>query len=56
MAALVDGVRQVCWSSTQFYSVDFFTIKDWCKKVRFQQTHNQGLRQLFLIVSLDLRA
>ena len=26
------------------------------KQVRFQQTHNQGLRQLFLTVSWDLRA
>ena len=26
------------------------------KLVRFQQTHNQGLRQLFLTVSWDLRA
>ena len=27
-------------------SIIFFTIKDLCKKVRFQQTHNRGLRQL----------
>ena len=33
---------------TQLYSVDFFTFKDRCQKVRFQQTHNQGLRQLLL--------
>ena len=33
-----------------------FTIKDRCKKVRFQQTHNEGLRQLLLTVSLDLGA
>ena len=33
-----------------------FKIKDQCKKVRFQQTHNQGLRQLLLTVSWDLRA
>ena len=33
-----------------------FKIKDRCKKVRFQQTHNQGLRQLLLTVSWDLRA
>ena len=32
------------------------TIKDRCKKVRFQQTHNQGLRQLLLTVFWDLRA
>ena len=28
-----------------------FKIKDQCKKVRFQQTHNQGLRHLLLTVS-----
>ena len=33
-----------------------FKIKDQWKQVRFQQTHNQGLRQLFLTVSWDLRA
>ena len=33
-----------------------FKIKDRCKKVRFQQTHNQGLCQLLLTVSWDLRA
>ena len=33
-----------------------FTIRDQCKKVRFQQTHNQGLRQLLLTLSWDLRA
>ena len=33
-----------------------FTIKDRCKQVRFQQTHNQGLRQLFLTVSWELCA
>ena len=27
-----------------------FTIKDQCTKVSFQQTHNQGLRQLLLTV------
>ena len=32
-----------------------FTITDWCAKVRFQQTHNQGLHQLLLTVSWDLR-
>ena len=31
-----------------------FKIKNWCQKVRFQQTHNQGLRQLLLTVSWDL--
>ena len=29
-----------------------FKIKDQCKKVRFQKTHNQGLRQLLLTVLL----
>ena len=33
-----------------------FTFMDWCQRVRFQQTHNQGLRQLLLTVSWDLRA
>ena len=32
-----------------------FKIKDRRKKVRFQQTHNQGLRQLLLTLSWDLR-
>ena len=44
------------WSLTQFYSVDFSKSRINVKKVRFQQTHNQGLRQLLLTVSLDLRA
>lgn len=35
------------WSLTQFYSDDFSK----CKKVCFQQMHNQGLRQLLLTVS-----
>ena len=26
---------EVCWSLTQFYSVDFFTIKDQCKNSAF---------------------
>ena len=30
-----------------------FTIKERCNIMHFQQTHNQGLRQLFLTVSLD---
>ena len=47
---------QLWWSLSGFYSVEFFTIKDRCKKVWFQQTHYQGLRQLFLTVSRDLRA
>ena len=33
-----------------------FKIKDRCKQVRFQHTNNQGLRQLLLTVSWDLRA
>ena len=33
-----------------------FTIKDRCRKVRFQQRHIQGLHQMFLMVSWDLRA
>ena len=37
------------WSLTQFYSVNF-TIKDGCKQVRFTESNNQGLHQLFLIV------
>ena len=52
LLCVVTGV----WSLTQFYSVDFSSIKDRCKVVRFQQTHNQGLRQLLLTVSWDLRA
>ena len=32
-----------------------FTIKDRCKQMHFQQTHNQGLRQMLLTVSWDLR-
>ena len=44
---------QQVWSLTQFYT---FKIKDRCKQVRFQQTHNQGLRKSLLTVSWDLRA
>ena len=36
---VADAHNQV-WSLTQLYSVDFFTVRDWCKKVRFQQTPN----------------
>ena len=43
------------WSLTQFYSVDFSKLRS-SVKIRFQQTHNQGLRQLLLTVSWDLRA
>ena len=44
------------WSLTQFYSVDFSVSRLGVDKVRFQQTHNQGLRQLFLSVFWDLLA
>ena len=44
------------WSLTQFYSVEFSKSRIDVKKVRFQQTHNQGLRQLLLTVSWDLNA
>ena len=43
---LVTNSILFCW---------LFTFNDQCKKVRFQQTHNQGLHQL-LTVSWDLRA
>ena len=33
-----------------------FTLKDWSKKSRFQQTQKQGFCQLFLTVSWDLHA
>ena len=33
-----------------------FTSKDRYKQVRFQQSHNQGVRQLLLTVSWDLCA
>ena len=49
------GTQQV-WSLTQFYSVDFSQSGIGVGKVRFLQTHNQGLRQLLLTVSWDLRA
>ena len=52
--ALLD-LEQV-WSLTQLYSVLTFHNQGSCKKVHFQQTHNQGLRQLLLTVSWDLRA
>ena len=47
-------VSQV-WSLTQFYSVDFFAIKDRCGNSVYH-AHNQGLSQLLLTVSWDLRA
>ena len=46
---------QQVWVLAQFYSVDS-TIKELCLKSVFLQTHNQGLCQLFLTVSWDLRA
>ena len=55
--ALVEGlvhVRLVAIRSgplTQFYSVDFSQSRIGVKKVHFQQTHNQGLRQLLRTVS-----
>ena len=33
-----------------------FQYSEQQKQVRFQQMHNQGLRQLFLTMSWDLRA
>ena len=47
VAGLVTNSILFCW---------LFTIKDRCKKGSFQQTHNQGLRQLLLMVSWGLRA
>ena len=44
------------WSITQFHPLDFSQSRIGVKKVRYQQTHNQGLRQMFLTVSWDLRA
>jgi len=45
-SGLVTNSILFCW---------LFKIKDRRKKVRFQQMHNQGLRQLLFTVSLDLR-
>ena len=45
--------RHQVWALTQFYSVDFSKSRIVGKKVCFQQTHNKGLRQLFLTVSWD---
>ena len=45
------------WSLTQFYSIIFsLTSRISVKKCVFTNTHNQGLRQLFLMVSWDLCA
>ena len=46
-SGLVTNSILFCW---------LFKIKDWCKKVRFLQTHIEGLHQLLLTVSWDLRA
>ena len=40
------------WSLNQFYPFSFFSIT--AKKKLFFQTHNQGLRQLFILESSDL--
>ena len=40
----------------QVWSLAQLTITDQCKKVRFQQMHNQGLHMLFLTVSWDFCA
>ena len=47
--------QQQVWSLTQFYSVDFSKSRINLKKCVFNK-HNQGLRQLLLTVSWDLRA
>ena len=44
------GSSQV-WSLTHCYFGDFSQSRINCEKVCFQQTHNQGLRQLLLTVS-----
>ena len=46
-AELVTNSTLFCW---------LFTIKGRCKKVGFQQTHNQGPHQLFLTVSSSSEA
>ena len=51
---LTDDFNQI-WSLTQLYSVDYSQSRQ-SKKVCFQQTHNQGLCQLFSTVSWDLHA
>ena len=47
LSGLVTNSILFCW---------LFKFKDQCKKVRFQRMHVQGLHQLFLTVSWDLRA
>ena len=53
-----DEIAQVCWSPTQFLSLDLsqLSIKIGVKKCVFQKSHNQGLHQLYLTVSWDLCA
>ena len=46
----VEAAAAQVWSLSQFYSVDFSQSRISVKKVRFQQTHNQGLRKLFLMM------
>ena len=46
-----DGGLERGESLIQFYSVDFSLSRIIAKKKRFQQTHNQGFRYLFLMVS-----
>ena len=44
------------WSLTQFCSVDFSKSRIGVKKCVFNKRTNEGLRQLLLTVSWDLRA
>ena len=48
--------KETCLVTNSIIFCWLFSIKDRCIKVRFQQTHNQSLRQLLLTVSWDLRA
>ena len=56
LKSLIEVKSYKVWSPTQFLYVDFSKSTISVKKVRFQQTHNQGLCQLLLTVSWDLRA
>ena len=60
VATKVRSLSQICFrpglATNSILFCLLFSIKDRCNKVRFQQTHNQGLRQLLLTVSWDLRA
>ena len=51
----IPGAQQV-WSLTPLYSVDFSQSRIGVTKVRFQQTHNLGLHQLFWTVFWELLA